>query len=127
MIPKCTVTGEFMTMEDWVPTIMAQLGQPILKQKLLDGMSAMGREYTVHLDGDDQTPLIAGTGPANGRGFHYFNENTFHVLHFGDWKFRFEEQDTCLSGIQNPLVTPLIINLKLDPFERFHESRGFDE
>jgi arylsulfatase len=25
------------------------------------------------------------------------------------------------------MVTPLITNLKLDPFERFHEARGFDE
>lgn len=25
------------------------------------------------------------------------------------------------------LTTPLITNLKLDPFERFHEARGFDE
>ena len=24
-------------------------------------------------------------------------------------------------------MTPLITNLKLDPFERFHEARGFDE
>ena len=25
------------------------------------------------------------------------------------------------------MVTPLITNLKRDPFERFHEARGFDE
>jgi arylsulfatase len=29
--------------------------------------------------------------------------------------------------VQDDLVTPLITNLKLDPFERFHEARGFDE
>ncbi len=29
--------------------------------------------------------------------------------------------------MQNSLVTPLITRLDLDPFERFHESRGFDE
>jgi arylsulfatase len=29
--------------------------------------------------------------------------------------------------VQNDLTTPLITNLKLDPFERFHEARGFDE
>ena len=25
------------------------------------------------------------------------------------------------------MTTPLVTNLKLDPFERFHEARGFDE
>jgi hypothetical protein len=29
--------------------------------------------------------------------------------------------------VQENLNTPLTINLKLDPFERFTESRGFDE
>jgi len=29
--------------------------------------------------------------------------------------------------VQNDLVTPIITNLKLDPFERFHEARGYDE
>ena len=29
--------------------------------------------------------------------------------------------------MQLPLVTPVITNLKLDPFERFQHARGFDE
>ena len=29
--------------------------------------------------------------------------------------------------MQDNLTSPLITNLKLDPFERFHEARGFDE
>jgi arylsulfatase len=45
----------------------------------------------------------------------------------GDWKFLFKKQDRWFNGVQQNLVTPLITNLKLDPFERFHESRGFDE
>lgn len=28
---------------------------------------------------------------------------------------------------QPELSSPIITNLKLDPFERFHESRGYDE
>lgn len=37
VIPEGTTTGEFMTMEDWMPTIMAQLGDVDLKDKLLKG------------------------------------------------------------------------------------------
>ena len=46
---------------------------------------------------------------------------------YGDWKFLFTEQDKWFNGVKNDLVTPLITNLKLDPFERFHDARGFDE
>jgi len=127
VVPADTTTGEFMIMEDWLPTIMAQLGRPDLKQELLDGTSAMGRDYRVHLDGYDQTPLITGTGPSNRLEYFYFTETTFHGLRFGDWKFLFKDQDKWFNGVQDDLVTPLITNLKLDPFERFHEARGFDE
>jgi len=39
----------------------------------------------------------------------------------------FKTQDRWFNGIQNNLTIPLVTNLKLDPFERFHLSRGFDE
>ena len=32
-----------------------------------------------------------------------------------------------VQRVQENMVTPLITNLKPDPFERFHEARGFDE
>jgi arylsulfatase A-like enzyme len=127
VIPAGTTTGEFMTMEDWLPTIMAQVGRPNLKQELLDGLSAMGRDYRVHLDGYDQTPLITASGPSNRKEYFYFTETTFHGVRFGAWKFLFKEQDQWFNGVQNDLTTPLITNLKLDPFERMHEARGFDE
>lgn len=52
---------------------------------------------------------------------------TLHGLRYGDWKFLFKQQDKWFNGIQENLNTPLITNLKLDPFERFHDARGFDE
>jgi arylsulfatase len=48
-------------------------------------------------------------------------------VRFGEWKFLFTEQDKWFNGVQNKMVTPLITRLYLDPFERFHEARGFDE
>jgi arylsulfatase len=56
-----------------------------------------------------------------------FTETTFHGLRFGDWKFLFMVQDEWFNGVQEDLVTPPITNLRLDPSERFHEARGFDE
>jgi arylsulfatase len=81
----------------------------------------------VHIDGVDQSALITGKGPTRRTEFFYFTETTLHGLRSGDWKFLFTDQDKWFNGKQQYLVTPLITNLKLDPFERFHKARGFDE
>lgn len=87
--------GELMAMKDWLPTIMAQLGRPNLKEELRKGLRVRGtgRRYKVHLDGFDQTPMITGTGPTQRATYYYFTETTFHGLRFGDWKFLFKTQD----------------------------------
>jgi arylsulfatase A-like enzyme len=120
-------SGEFMTMEDWIPTIMSMLGQPDLKTQLLSGHQIGDKTYKVHLDGYDQTDILTGKGPTKRKDFYYFTETTLHGIRYGDWKFLFKSQDKWFNGVQNNLTTPLITNLKLDPFERFHEARGFDE
>jgi len=126
-VPAGATTGEFMTMEDWVPTFMSMLGQPDLKQKLLGGHRIGNRNYRVHLDGVDQTAVLTATGPSAREDFFYFTETTLHGLRWGDYKFLFTSQDKWFNGVQQPLVTPVITNLKLDPFERFQHARGFDE
>lgn len=127
VIPAGSSTADMIAMEDWMPTIMSQLGQPNLKTQLLAGEKIGDRDYRVHLDGYDQSALLAGTGPSARKEFFYFTETTFHGLRYGDWKFLFTEQDKWFNGVTNYLSTPLITNLKMDPFERFHEARGFDE
>lgn len=126
-IPAGTTTGEFMTMEDWIPTIMAGVGVPGLKEKLLTGYKAGDTTYKVHLDGYDQTDLITGNGPSKRKEFFYFTETKLHGVRYGDWKFLFVKQDKWFNGIQEAMLTPLVTNLKLDPFERFDKARGFDE
>ena len=127
-IPAGEVSPEFMTMEDWLPTIMSAIGgQPNLREQLLDGLDVEDMNYRVHLDGVDQSDVIFGTGPSKRLEFYYFTETTLHGLRYGNWKFLFKKQDKWFNGTQENLTTPLITNLKLDPFERFHEARGFDE
>ena len=126
-IPAGSSTGEFMTMEDWMPTIMAGVGESGVKDKLLTGYKAGSSTYKVHLDGYDQTDLITGKGPSQRKEFFYFTEAKLHGVRYGDWKFLFIKQDKWFNGVQQSMTTPLVTNLKLDPFERFHEARGFDE
>lgn len=127
VIPAGVATGEFMAMEDWIPTIMSMLGQPDLADSLKKGATIGGREYRVHLDGVDQTDLLTGRGKSKRMEFYYFTETSLHGLRYGDWKVLLKTQDRWFNGIQQKLTTPLITNLKLDPFERFHKARGFDE
>jgi arylsulfatase len=127
-IPAGTTTGEFMTMEDWIPTIMAGIGEPNLKEKLLTSYKAGDQTYNrIHLDGYDQTHLITATGPTKRKEFYYFTETKLHGIRYGDFKFLFVKQDKWFNGVQQNMISPLVTNLKLDPFERFHKARGFDE
>ncbi|PJN93806.1 arylsulfatase, partial [Amaricoccus sp. HAR-UPW-R2A-40] len=113
-VPAGAVTNEFMTMEDWIPTIMSELGQPDLKDELLTGLNVGGKTYKVHLDGYDQTPVIEGTGPSNRKEFFYFTETTFHGMRYGNWKFLFTEQNKWFNGEVVQLTTPVITRLDLD-------------
>ncbi len=127
-IPSGSTTGEFMTMEDWLPTLMAAVGQPDAKEKLLGEYKAGGNVYQrIHLDGFDQTDLLTGRGPSARKEFYYFTETKLHGVRYGDWKFLFVKQDKWFNGVQQNIITPQLTNLKLDPFERFEEARGYDE
>lgn len=128
VIKPGSVSPEFMTMEDWLPTIMSMVGEPDLKKELLSSYKAGNRSYEkIHLDGYDQTPLLTGKGPSNRKEFYYFTETTLHGVRYGDWKFLFKKQDKWFNGVQQNMVTPIVVNLKLDPFERFVGSRGYNE
>ena len=126
-IPAGTSTGEFMTMEDWMPTLMSWVGEPGIKQELLEGKEIGGRTYKVHLDGYDQSDLLLNQGKSKRKDFYYFTENTFHGLRYGDWKLLFIDQEEWFRAKQVPLTSPYVINLKQDPFERLIHARGYDE
>ncbi|WP_432695943.1 arylsulfatase [Marinobacterium sp. YM272] len=126
-IPAGVATGEFMTMEDWMPTLMSWLGEKDLKEDLLDGKKIGGKNYKVHLDGYDQSDLLLNNGKTKRKDFYYFTETTFHGMRWGDWKLIFTDQEEWFRATQEGMTSPYIINLKLDPFERFVESRGYDE
>ena len=51
-------TGEFMTMEDWMPTLLSFVGQPNVKEELLTGKQIGAMNYKVHLDGYDQSDIL---------------------------------------------------------------------
>jgi arylsulfatase A-like enzyme len=126
-IPANTCTGEFMTMEDWAPTLMSWVGDKTIKDDLLKGRKIGDKTFKVHLDGYDQSDILLNNGKSKRKEFYYFTETTFHGMRWGDWKVLFIDQEEWFRGKQEALTTPFIINLKLDPFERFVKARGYDE
>ena len=110
-----------------MPTIMAQLGEPDLKEQLLTSYTAGDKTFKrIHLDGYDQSALITGDGPTKRKKFFYFTETTLNGVRYGDYKLLFKEQDRWFNGARQDFVIPQLVNLKLDPFERFTESRGYE-
>jgi arylsulfatase A-like enzyme len=60
------VSNDIVSLQDWVPTLMAAVGQPDIKDKLLKRYSAGGKTYKVHLDGYNQLPMLQGACPLYG-------------------------------------------------------------
>lgn len=98
-----------------------------MKEKLLNGMKAGNKDFKVHLDGYNFVPFFKGEadqGPR--REFFYFTDNAdLHAVRLGDWKILFKTIDGNLfSGQVRETNVPLVVNLRMDPFERMMDEGG---
>ena len=89
-----SVSNEIVSGHDWFPTLMAAVGDPDVKEKLLRGYDVGGKTFKVHIDGYNQLPYLTGQEPKSPRrGFFYFNDDGDLVaLRVENWKVVFEEQ-----------------------------------
>jgi arylsulfatase len=121
-----SVTNEIVHHMDWLPTFLAIAGETEIKEKLkTDGVSAIGRDYRVHLDGYNVLPLLTGETDKSPRNeiFYFTDDGDLSALRYDDWKLIFLEQRiyTTLETWANPftpLRIPLMFNLRRDPYER---------
>jgi len=124
-IKPASVSNEIVSHLDWLPTILAMAGDSDVKEKLLKGHSAIGRDYKVHLDGDNLLPYLTGEEEKGPReSFIYCNDDQqLTGLRFDNWKLVFMEQRVAgtLQIWAEPFVSlrlPKIFNLRTDPYER---------
>ncbi|MFW2439678.1 MAG: arylsulfatase [Arenicellales bacterium] len=123
-----SVSNEVMHHMDWLPTYLAAAGEPNIKKKLKQGgVSAIGRNYKVHLDGYNFLPHLTGKTEKGPRHeiFYFADTGELTALRYDDWKMLFLEQkepNTLRAWIEpwTELRTPLITNLRRDPYERAH-------
>ena len=120
-----SISNEIMHHMDWLPTFLAAAGEPDVKQKLLKGHRAIGRNYKVHLDGYNFLPFLKGetTDTPRREIFYFSDDGDLTALRYNDWKLIFMEQKavgTFRVWMEPfiPLRVPLVLNLRRDPYER---------
>jgi arylsulfatase A-like enzyme len=124
-----TEINEIFSAEDWVQTLLPATGVSDIGNKLLQGYSAAGKTFKVHLDGYDQRDLLAGKGPSKRREFFYWTDDgDLAGLRYDQYKAVFMEQEAHgLEVWMKPFVvlrTPKLFNLRADPFERAEVESG---
>ncbi|HKQ68627.1 MAG TPA: arylsulfatase [Polyangiaceae bacterium] len=117
-IPAGRVENGLMSGLDWFPTFLAAAGDPDITERLKQGTSLDGETYRVHLDGYDQSEFLAGKSPSKRNELYYFAESTLGAIRIGDYKYRFIDQPNGWLGGTVHVDWPMLVNLRLDPFER---------
>jgi arylsulfatase len=118
-----TVINDIVSHQDWLPTLVAAAGEPGIGDKLKQGYRAGNKNFKVHLDGYDQTGLLAGKGPGKRHNIFYFDDNAnFNAIRWNDWKVIFAWQMGGWAGPRESLTFPRVVNLRTDPYETSIDS-----
>jgi arylsulfatase len=127
-IKSGTVINDIFSHEDWIPTLMAAVGEPDIKEKLLEGHKANSKRFKVHLDGYNQLDLLTGNGEGQRKEIFYFDAGgNLNAIRYNDWKLHFSiiEGDLTEAYRKTP-SWPVVFNLRVSPFERpYTESRMY--
>lgn len=124
-VPANTIQNGIFSGLDWFPTFVAAAGNPNIKEELLKGKLLGNKTYKVHLDGYNQMDLITGKSPVSARHeIYYFTESTLGAVRIDDYKYRFTDQPNGWLGATEKVDWPILVNLRLDPFERTGISNG---
>jgi arylsulfatase len=111
--------------EDWLPTFAAVAGDVGITDKIRSGVELNGRRYRNYIDGHNQLDYLTGKAKESPR--HEFmyvgDEGQIMAIRYDDWKVVFLEQrmESRLQIWAEPfteLRTPLLFNLRRDPFEK---------
>lgn len=116
---------DIMSHEDWIPTLMAAVGEPEIVEKVKSGHEANGKKWKVHLDGYNFLPYFKGDeekGPR--KQILYFGQGgELNAVRWNEWKVHFATLEGGINtAIRETPAWPLIINLHADPYEKMWEE-----
>ena len=119
-----SISNAVMSHLDWVPTLLAVVGDDNIAAELKQGKRVGNKNFKVHLDGYNFLPYLTGQSEnAPRREFFYFSDDgQLTAARVGDWKLVFAEQRARRFDVwRDPFVTlriPKVFHLRRDPFER---------
>jgi arylsulfatase len=125
-VPAGKVENSIISGLDWFPTFVAAAGDPKIVDDLKAGKKLGETNFKVHLDGYNQLDLITGKGPSQRNEVIYFTESTLSAVRINDYKYRFTDQPNGWLGATDKVDWPILVNLRLDPFERTGMFNGRD-
>jgi arylsulfatase len=126
------VSNAIISGEDWLPTFLAAAGEPDVKEKLLKGHSANGKNFKVHLDGYDFLAYLTGQTEESPRNeiFYFDDDGSLNAFRYNRWKMHFKIQENHGFEVWQKKYTelrfPLLMDLRGDPYERAqHDSEDY--
>ena len=125
-VPAGKVENGIVSGLDWFPTLVAAAGNPNIVSELLAGKKIGDQTFKVHLDGYNQLDLITGKGPSARHEIFYLTETTLAAVRIDDFKYRFTDQPGGWLGATEKVDWPILVNLRLDPYERTGMFNGKD-
>ena len=125
-IPAGQVLNGIFSLEDVVPTMMAAVGKPEVKDQLLDGYQAGDKNFRVHIDGYNQLPYLTSEIVESARHeFFYYGEQDLFAIRYNNWKVHFQTKDDWFAGQLKVLTIPQPVNLRVDPFEQLMDAPAY--
>jgi arylsulfatase len=119
VIKPGTINNGIHSHEDMMPTLLAAAGVPDVKEKLLTGYSAAGKNFKAHLDGYNMMDSWKnGTESPRKEIFYFDAGGNLNALRYQDWKIHFALMEGAINeGYRKTPSWPVVINLRADPFE----------
>ena len=133
VIKPGTVYSDFFAHEDFIPTFAAAAGDTDIVQRLLKGTTLNGKQFKVHLDGYNLVPFFKGEVKESPRKefLYWSDDGDLMAIRVNQWKIAFMQQQTEVGprypggvwmGGFDKLRSPVLYNLRADPFERGPDS-----
>ena len=138
VIQPGTVINDICAHEDFIPTFAAANGDMDLVERTKKGTTLNGKTFKVHFDGINLLPFFKGDVKESPRkDFLYWSDDgDLMAIRVQNWKVAFMEQHSELSpktpmsvwqGNFLKLRTPMLYNLRADPFERGPTSQLYGD
>ena len=127
VIKPGTNHNEIFSQEDWMPTLLAAVGVPDVKEQLAEGYTANGKTWKIHADGYNFLPYFKGEvkDPPGEEIISFGPGGELNAVRWKDWKVNFAGVDgNIASGQRKVTGWPLIVNLRADPYEKMPVESG---